>query len=92
MAILQVRDVDDGLYHTLKELARQEKRSLSQEVIKILEAYLSQKESLKTNPTDAFLELAGSWVDDRSSDEIISDIREKRSNSSRFGDHHALFD
>ncbi|HOF34148.1 MAG TPA: hypothetical protein PK624_01790 [Spirochaetota bacterium] len=41
MAILQVRDFDDGLYSSLKSMAKSENRSISQEVISIIEKYLS---------------------------------------------------
>ena len=55
MAILQVRDIDDRLYTSLKELAQSENRSLSQEVISILEKYLSNPAVFKNNPTREFL-------------------------------------
>jgi plasmid stability protein len=41
MAILQVRDIDDRLYDSLKQKAQINNRSISQEVISILETYLS---------------------------------------------------
>jgi len=41
MAILQVRDIDDRLYSLLKLRAKSENRSVSQEVISIIEKYLS---------------------------------------------------
>ncbi len=37
MATLQVRDIDDRLYESLKTFANSEKRSISQEVIHIIE-------------------------------------------------------
>ena len=37
MAHLQVKDIDDKLYESLRNLASQEKRSISQEVIYILQ-------------------------------------------------------
>jgi plasmid stability protein len=33
MAVLQVRDIDDGLYEALKTMAKNERRSISQEVL-----------------------------------------------------------
>ncbi len=92
MAILQVRDIEDSLYSELQALVKKEKRSLSQEVIQILENYISGKNRIGINPTEKFLELAGSWIDDRSSAEILSDIKKDRANSQRFGDDNALFD
>jgi len=93
MAILQVRDIDDRLYASLKKLAQSENRSLSQEVISILEKYLLNPALFKNNPTREFLSLSGSWADDRTADEIIDDIKKKtRRNSKRFGVEDVVFD
>ncbi|NOQ22827.1 MAG: antitoxin [Candidatus Aegiribacteria sp.] len=92
MANLQVRDIDDRLYESIRVLARGERRSISQEVVHILEKFLSQPGSFDKNPTDEFLKLAGSWEDDRSAEEIISEIRENRRNSIRFEKKNELFD
>jgi plasmid stability protein len=92
MAILQVRDIDDRLYASLKKLAQSENRSLSQEVISILEKYLSNPALFKNNPTREFLSLSTPWDDDRTADEIIDDIKKNRRNSKRFGVEHVVFD
>ena len=92
MAILQVRDIDDRLYSSLKTLAKLENRSLSQEVISILEKYLSNPVVFKNNPTREFLSLSGSWADDRKADKIIKDIQKNRRNSKRFEAQNVLFD
>ncbi len=92
MANLQVKDIDDRLYDSLRKLASSDKRSISQEVVYIIEKYLSLPDSFKHNPTDSFLELTGSWDDDRSADDIVDDIRNNRINSSRFGTANELFD
>lgn len=92
MAILQVRDIDDRLYASLKDLAKSENRSLSQEVISILEKFLSNPLVFKNNPTREFLSLSGSWDDDRTADEIIDDIKKKRKSGKRFGVKHVVFD
>ena len=92
MANLQVRDIDDKLYESIRNLAQTEKRSISQEVVLILEKYLSSPLDFSRNPTDEFLGLAGSWEDDRSADEIVKDIRTGRRNSQRFGHTDELFD
>jgi plasmid stability protein len=84
MAILQVRDLDDRIYESLRRLSRQHKRSISQEVTEILESYLAQTPSDRSNTTDAFLELAGAWEDERSAQSIVSDLREHRSTNTRF--------
>jgi plasmid stability protein len=92
MAILQVRDIDDRLYSSLKTLAKSENRSLSQEVISILEKYLSNPVVFKNNPTRDFLSLSGSWADKRTADEIVKDIKKNRKNSKRFETQNVLFD
>jgi hypothetical protein len=92
MAILQVRDIDDRLYSSLKNLAKSENRSLSQEVISILEKYLSNPVAFKNNPTREFLSLSGSWEDNRTADAIVKDIKKNRRNSKRFEAQNVLFD
>ena len=92
MATLQVRDVDDQLYESLKKLAANEKRSLSQEVIHIIETFMANPQLHKHDYTEEFLQLSGSWEDDRSAEEIIKDIRSHRSNSRRFKNANDLFD
>jgi plasmid stability protein len=92
MANLQVRDIDDRLYESLRERATREKRSISQEVILILQKYLSRPNAYDVNPTDEFLSLSGSWKDQRTAEEIIGDIRSNRRRSTRFGSDGDVFD
>ena len=92
MAILQVRDLDDRLYHELKRTAREHKRSVSQEVIHMIEQYLSDPRREGPNPVDSFLQLAGSWEDPRAASEIVRDIRGDRTTNRRFSDEDGLFD
>jgi len=92
MAILQVRDIDDHLYDTLKAVARQENRSVSQEVISILEQYLAEPSAVRINPTREFLALSGSWSEEKSASELTAEVRGRRRNSRRFGPDHGLFD
>lgn len=79
MAILQVRDIDDSLYEALKTLAKKERRSISQEVIMMIESYISQPKASAAEATEEFLNL--SWVGDESADEIIIDLKKQRKNS-----------
>ncbi len=88
MANLQVKDIDDRLYKALKQRAKMEKRSLSQEVVKILEEYLSRPQK-GLNRVEAFLEL--SWDDHRETEEIIAEIRQ-RHDSQRFSGNSNVFD
>jgi plasmid stability protein len=91
MAILQVRDVDDRLYNTLKQKAQIENRSISQEVISILEKYLSNPNYYNNvNLTREFLNL--SWEDNRDANEIVKDIVKDRRNKKSFGEFHGIFD
>ena len=84
MAVLQVRNMDDRLYEALGRRAAMENRSISQQVIEIIQRYLSAPSQFKC-ADDAVLELAGTWEDERSADEIIADIRNSRTwNKHRF--------
>lgn len=78
MATLQVKSVDDQLYEALGKRAVMENRSISQEVIFILKAYLSSPSLKYQESTTRFLEICGSWEDSRNADEIISEIRRSR--------------
>jgi hypothetical protein len=86
MANLQVRDIDNRLR------ASREKRSISQEVIYIIERYLARPKALDVSPTEEFLQLSDSWEDDRSAEEIVASIRDGRNESLRFAADHGLFD
>ena len=91
MAVLQVRDVDNSLYDALKTIAKKERRSISQEVIVMIESYLGNpKQTSTAAATEEFLNL--SWQSDESADEIIGSIRKSRKNSKRFESQNDLFD
>jgi plasmid stability protein len=92
MAILQVRDIDDQLYDHLKRLAHRDKRSISQEVIFIIESFLANPAKITANATKQFLELSGSWQDDRSAEAIMNDLKHHRQSNTRFGHSDVLFD
>ncbi len=91
MATLQVRDIDDRLYSFLKTSAKMQNRSISQEVITIIQDHLNSNQRQTKNATLEFLSLEGGWKDDRVADEIIIDIRKNRSQSSRFGNNNGIF-
>ncbi len=92
MAILQVRDLDDRLYSSLKSIAKSENRSISQEVISIIEKYLSNPHTFSSNPTREFISLSDSWDDNRNADEIMDSIRKSRKISKRFSSDNVIFD
>ncbi len=91
MATLQVRDIDDRLYNFLKSSAKRQNRSISQEVVTIIENHLNSSVNTK-NATLEFLSLTGAWKDEKSAEEIVKDIRNSRNQSSRFGVNNGIFD
>lgn len=87
MATLQVRSMDDALYRALGVRAAMENRSISQEVTAIIKEYLAQPASKHRNTTEQFLELCGTWQDERGEEEISAEIRNSRvADSTRFGE------
>ncbi len=92
MAILQVRDMDDRLYEKLKFSAKLDNRSISQQVITILQDYFTSVPVKSKNATEEFLKLAGTWEDSRSTEEIIDDVYASRVNSTRFEALDGIFD
>jgi plasmid stability protein len=92
MATLQVREIDDGLYQALKSHAARQHRSLSQQVVRILESNLPDSKHSAVDATEEFLKLSGSWHDDRTAGQIAKEIRSHRKNSARFGADHVVFD
>ena len=92
MAMLQVRDMDDRLYDRLKFAAKLDNRSISQQVITILQNYFTSVPVKSKNATEEFLKLAGTWEDSRSTEEIIDDIYGSRVNSTRFEALDGIFD
>ena len=92
MATLQVRDMDDRLYNLLRTSAKLQNRSISQEVLSILEEYLNAPRQTMKNATVEFLSLTGAWQDERSAAEIVADLRSHRSRSRRFGAENGVFD
>lgn len=92
MATLQVRDIDDRLYNSLKVSAKMQNRSVSQEVITIIQNHLNSTQKPYNNATLEFLSLEGAWKDDRKAEEIIQEIKTGRSTSHRFGVKNGLFD
>ena len=91
MPNLQVKDIDEKLYSLLREKAQSENRSISQEVVTILEEYLANPRSFKPNPAREFLKLTGSWKDNRSAEEVIEEIRQSRTNNPRFESSDDIF-
>ena len=83
MANLQIKGMDDNLYEHLKSMAASENRSISQQVLYLVKSYLAKGKKINEKKTSAeiLLELSGSWDDLRSSEEIITEIKQGRRNS-----------
>jgi plasmid stability protein len=92
MATLQVRDIDDGVYNELKQRAKTKHRSLSQEVVSIIEDYLSRPLIDSRKQSEMLLDLAGAWKGPESAEVIIKSIRKSRIESNRFRKQHGIFD
>ena len=92
MPNLQVRDRDAQLYNWLCVNAKLANHSISQHVITILQEKAAAPQETPTTAVDAFLALNDSWGDDRSAEEIVSEIRNSRINTSARGNLNDLFD
>ena len=78
MATLRVKNLDDGLYRALGVRAVINNRSIGQEVTVMIGQFLANPPSDPRETTRQLLELAGSWADDRSAKQIMSDLRRAR--------------
>ena len=83
MANLQIKGMDDRLYDTIKKLAASENRSVSQEILFLVKEHVAKRKRTAAvrTPAQVLLDLSGSWVDDRSADAIIAEIKTARKNS-----------
>jgi plasmid stability protein len=91
MATLQVRDIDDRVYNELKQRAKRKHRSLSQEVVQIIEDYLSKPIGGSKTQSDMLLELSGSWAGPESAEQLIQSVRKNRTESKRFRKSNGIF-
>ena len=81
MANLQVKSIDDDLYESLGRRAAMENRSISQEVVSILKAYLSTPGGQNQKSSQQFLELCGAWEGEESAESLVKNIRDSRTNA-----------
>jgi hypothetical protein len=88
MANLQIKGMEDQLYEEIKKLAAEENRSVSQQVLFLLRQYVALRHQIRgaQSPAQVLLELSGSWVDERSAEDLILEIRSARKHSSRLGE------
>jgi hypothetical protein len=92
MATLQVRDIDTKLYDALRIRAKADHRSISQEIVYILEDHLAKTSITPTTQTQLFMSLSGAWTGNETAKEIISSIRSSRKQSTRFRGKNVSFD
>jgi hypothetical protein len=92
MATLQVRDIDSRLYNALRAKAKADHRSVSQEVVYILEDHLSKTSIDSKSQSQLFLGLTNAWTGPESAADIIKIIKNSNINSERFSNKHVTFD
>ena len=78
MANLQVKSIDDQLYKALGKRAAMENRSISQQVIHMIKAYLSTPSNKHEKLNEEFLALCGGWDDEQSAQAIADELRADR--------------
>lgn len=78
MANLQIKGIDPDLYESIKRAAAQEERSLSQQVLHLIKQHLSRQGEREASSAEVLLRLAGSWEDDRPSEQIIQELKSSR--------------
>jgi len=84
MASLTLKGLPDELLDKLREIADEERRSLTQEAILMLEESVrvrterKQRGDTSTRQADAWRKLAGRWKSERTVDEEIEEIYEAR--------------
>jgi predicted CopG family antitoxin len=85
MANLQVKGIDDDFYEDLKRMAAAENRSVSQQVLLILREFMAKKVAFRRTkmPAEILLDLAGSWEDERTAEELAEDMRAARKSSTK---------
>lgn len=85
MANLQIKGIEDALYDQIKDIAASENRSISQQVLFLLKAYIANKKQFLTakTPAQVLLELSGSWEDSKGPEEIVAEIKSARKNSQK---------
>jgi hypothetical protein len=85
MANLQIKNIDENLYFKIKQMARLENRSISQQMLFLVKTYITKKPYLRAakTPAQVLLDLSGSWEDSRYPDEIIDSIKKARKSSKK---------
>jgi plasmid stability protein len=83
MATVELTNLDEQMYAALLARAAQENRTVGQEAEFLLRESLAKPSRTPRTATEAVLEIAGSWRDSRTAEEIIADIRDSRCSKDR---------
>lgn len=85
MANLQIKGIDDKFYSQIRKLAASENRSISQQILYLIKEYLTKQKSIRKakTPAQVLLELSGSWIDSKDTEEIVNNIKKSRTNSNK---------
>jgi hypothetical protein len=72
--------MSDDLYAQIKALAAAENRSVRQQILFMAKEYLLKKQQAQDMkmPAQVLLEMSGAWEDDRTTEEIIADMKQSR--------------
>jgi hypothetical protein len=92
MATVELTNLDEQMYAALSARAAQENRSVGQEAEILLRESLAKPSRTPRKATEAVLEIAGSWRDSRTAEEIIADIRDSRCSKDRSTGLDDVFD
>lgn len=93
MANITIRNIPDDVFERIRRLSSVERRSLNSELLLIIErgAAKEMAEKMKTRKnlsksmqTHLWKNLSGKWIDTRSTEEIIDDIRASRTPGREF--------
>jgi hypothetical protein len=90
MASLTLKNVPNGLLERLRKLAQQQRRSVTQQALFLIEGGLSKTEAAATEQAAltqlaVWRELAGRWESDRAAQEEIDDVYDARTTGREVG-------
>jgi hypothetical protein len=92
MATVELSNLDEQMYTALAARAAQENRSVNQGAEMLIRESLASPAQSPRKATEAVLEIAGSWQDSRTAEEIIADIRDSMCSRNRTTRLNDVFD
>jgi len=78
MAILYVRDIPDKLYKRLKQLAASENRSVTAQVIAIVEAAVAEEEARRKQAAALDAMIRDAWTPPPDAPDVVTMLRQIR--------------